>query len=172
SLGDAEPERWQQFVMRAVDERGDPVPDWYLEVGTGTDDAFEPLEDFDLDVHPYGADPSYRCFHADLGALRPEQRTSLALRLTARTGSELVAYHGVGSERLTPAGRPAGGRDGVWDAFIDLSSLLGDAQVRFFHPFTTTLVELRLNREPMPPVGVNRVLRFVRPRTGSKAPPG
>jgi hypothetical protein len=160
--GDERPERWQQFVMRAVDERGDPVPDWYLEIGSGAGDGdgFEPLDDFDLDVHPYGADPSFRCFHANLSALRPAARSSLALRLTARSGSQLVAYHGVGSERFTAAGG-AREEDGVWDACIDLTSLLGDAQVKFFHPFTTTLVELRLNREPMPPVGVNRVLRFV-----------
>jgi hypothetical protein len=161
SLDDAAPRRWQQFVMRAVDERGDPVPDWFLEVGSGHGDAFEPFDDFDLDVHPYGTDPSFRCFHADLGALRPEQRTSLVLRLTARSGSELVAYHGVGSKRFTAPGAETSGEDGVWDACIDLTSLLADDGVRFFFPFTTTLVELRLNREPMPPAGVNRVLRFV-----------
>ncbi len=160
SLDDAEPRRWQQFVMRAVDERGDPVPDWFLEVGSGHGRDFEPLDDFDLDVHPYGADPSFRCFHADLGALRPEQRDSLVLRLTARSGSELVAYHGIGSERFTAEGRKDA-KAGVWDAEIDLTSLLRDGAVRFFFPFTTTLVELRLNREPMPPAGVNRVLRFV-----------
>ena len=161
SLDDAKPHRWQQFVMRAVDVRGDPVPDWFLEVGSGNGAAFEPFDDFDLDVHPYGADPSYRCFHADLGALRPERRESLVLRLTARSGSELVAYHGVGSERFTAAGAATPGKNGVWDAWIDLTRLLADDGVRFFFPFTTTLVELRLNREPMPPAGVNRVLRFV-----------
>jgi hypothetical protein len=161
SSADREPERWQQFVMRAVDERGDPVPDWYLEVGTGHGDAFERLDDFALDVHPYGADPSFRCFHANLSELRPGARRSLVLRLTARSGSELVAYHGIGSERFTPAGDERA-REGTWDACIDLSPMLGDDDggVRFFHPFTTTLVEVRLNREPMPPSGVNRVLRF------------
>jgi hypothetical protein len=36
--------------------------------------------------------------------------------------------------------------------------------VKFFFPLTTTLVELRLNREPMPPTGINRLLQFVEPR--------
>jgi len=156
---DAKPERWQQFVMRAVDERGDPVPDWYLEVGTGHGDDFERLDDFALDVHPYSADPSFRCFHANLGELRPAERSSLVLRLTARSGSELVAYHGIGSERFTAEGDERAG-DGTWDAQIDLTSMLNDDGVTFFHPFTTTLVEVRLNREPMPPSGVNRVLKF------------
>jgi hypothetical protein len=30
----------------------------------------------------------------------------------------------------------------------------------FFTPFTTTLVEIRMNREPMPLTGRNRVLWF------------
>lgn len=159
SLDDRKPERWQQFVMRAVDERGDPVPDWYLEVGTDDGGRFEQLDDFAFDVHPYRADPSFRCFHANLSELDPERRSSLALRLTARSGSALIAYHGIGSERFTAAGEEAM-REGTWDAHIDLTPLLGDDGVQFFYPFTTTLVELRLNREPMPPVGVNRVLRF------------
>jgi hypothetical protein len=30
----------------------------------------------------------------------------------------------------------------------------------FFYPFTTTLVELRLNREPLPPEKANKVCWF------------
>jgi hypothetical protein len=164
------PDRWQQFVMRAVDERGDPVPDWYLEIGAGDGDAFEPLDDFALDIHPYREDPSYRCFHVNLDRLAPERRPPLVLRLTARSGTELVAYHGAGSERFTAAGEPKGqDADRVWDARIPLPREAPDLgaperAVRFFFPYTTTLVEVRLNREPMPPSGESRVLRFLSDR--------
>ncbi len=30
----------------------------------------------------------------------------------------------------------------------------------FFYPFTTTFVEVTMNREPMPPQGANRVYWF------------
>jgi hypothetical protein len=47
-----------------------------------------------------------------------------------------------------------------WDATIEFDARIGRKDVRFFSPYTTTLVELRLNREPMPLVGVNRVFWF------------
>ena len=98
---------WQQFVIRAVDERGDPVPDYFLDVGTVEDGGFEVLDDFALDVHPFTDDPSYRCFHVDLAKLRPAERTSLSLRLIAQSGTDLVAYYGYGSEISTPRARNA-----------------------------------------------------------------
>ncbi|NBD23752.1 hypothetical protein [Paenibacillus glycinis] len=52
-------------------------------------------------------------------------------------------------------------KEGTWHARLDLSSLLGASDVKFFYPFTTTLVELRLNREPLPLTGTNYVCRFI-----------
>ncbi len=43
---------------------------------------------------------------------------------------------------------------------VNLSPLVDDEGVKFFYPFTTTLVELRLNREPLPVEGVNRICWF------------
>lgn len=116
-----------------------------------------------MDVHPFLEDESFRCFHVNLSKLKPAERTSLELRLTARSGTELVAYHGVGSEVFTRGGELKAGAedDPAWDARLDITPLLNDDQVKFFFPYTTTLVEIRLNREPMPATGVNRVLRFV-----------
>lgn len=151
---------WQQFVVRAVDERGDPVPDYYVEIGTGGADDFTPLRDFSLDIHPFTDDPSYRCFHVDLDDLRPAEQPTLGLRLIAQSGTELVAYYGHGSDTFTADGAEKPG-DGKWDAKIDLTPWLRDEEVKFFYPFTTTLVEVRLNREPMPPTGLNKLLKFV-----------
>ncbi|MDP8908380.1 MAG: alpha/beta fold hydrolase [Chloroflexota bacterium] len=153
---------WQQFVVHAVDERGDPVPDYYMELGTIDAGEFTPLKNFSLDTHPFTDDPSYRCLHVDLGNLRPDDQRTLQLRLIAQSGTELVAYYGHNSETFTAAGEHEA-QPGKWDAKIDLTPWLRDEQVRFFYPFTTTLVEIQLNREPMPPTGVTTLLKFFQP---------
>jgi hypothetical protein len=144
---------WQQLVVRALDERGDPIPDWYAELGHGGGGAaFEPLDDFALDVHAYRDDPSFRCFHVNLTKLDPARRGQLALRVVARSGTKLVDYRGAGS-------------GGTWDACIELPPAapdLGDGgDVTFFYPYTTTLVEVWLDREPLPFDGLSDVLRFL-----------
>ena len=151
---------WQQLVVHAVDERQDPVADYFAMLGTVEDGRFTPLEDFALDVHPFTDDPSYRCFHVDLTKLDPARRATLELRVIAQSGTELVAYYGYESETFTAAGEERED-PGTWDAKVDLTPWLRDEDVKFFFPFTTTLVEIRLNREPAPPVGVNKLLKFV-----------
>ena len=149
----AKMKRWQQFVIRVVDERGDPISDWNMQLcrkQTGSN-----LTDFDLDVHVYERDKSLRCFHVDLDKLQPEKLEALFMKLIATTGTELVCYHGKGSERLTSAGRK--NPNGKWDAQIDLTPYLRTEKFKFFFPFTTTLMEIQLNREPMPLGGRNNV---------------
>jgi hypothetical protein len=114
------------------------------------------IEHFNLEFHEYREDTSYRCFHVDLDEIQLERLPNLWLRLIASSGSKHVGYHGFGSERMTAEGVPQAG-DGKWDAVIDLSSNLASAAASnggkapdFFTPFTTTLVEMKMNREPMP----------------------
>lgn len=151
---------WQQFVVRVIDERGDPVPDYFVDLGTVDDGEFAALEHFSLDIHPFTDDPSYRCFHVDLSELEPDERRSLHPRLIAQSGTELVAYYGHDSETFTAAGDEQA-EPGKWDAKIDLTPWLHDEKVKFFYPFTTTLIEISLNREPMPPTGIPQLLKFV-----------
>lgn len=148
---------WQQFVVRCVDERGDPVPDYFLQLLTVDGDRLEP---FDTDVHAYGADTSLRCFHVDLGALPAARRRTLQLRVMASSGSGLVGYHGVGSDKL-PIGAAEPDAKGKWDACLNFASVIGDDAVKFFYPFTTTLVEVRLNREPLPLSGANQIAKLI-----------
>jgi hypothetical protein len=77
--------------------------------------------------------------------------------LIASSGSQLVGYHGFGSEKTPDA---PNARDGKWDGSLDISSLADDTGIKFFYPFTTTLIELRLNREPLPLTGKNEVCWF------------
>jgi hypothetical protein len=145
--------RWQQFVVRAVDERGDPIFDYHVELFTLDAAGEEQPIEFDLDVHAYGADKSLRCFHVNLDELfnvvAETQLHELWLRLIASTGSTLVGYHGVNSEKLG-ADMKTVDLDGVWDAKIRLPLEIGDAGMRLFFPFTTTFVEIKLNRDPIP----------------------
>jgi hypothetical protein len=148
-------ERWQQFVVHAVDERGDGIDDFFVDLGEVQGGAFRALR-FDLDVHPYRDDPSYRCFHVNLDKLGASRNARFGLRVIARSGTDLVGYHGFASSTASlPRDEPA-----KWDAVIEFDSSIGAERVKFFFDFTTTLVEIRMNREPMPLTGVNRVFWF------------
>ena len=158
------PEPWQQFVVRAVDERGDPITDYNLQLFGKSKGLISRLKEFELDVHPYSADKSLRCFHIPLKRILEAELTELHLRVMATSGSVLVEYYGANSETVV-ADQPRA--DGVWDAKFDMTPLLKNKDVRFFYPFTTTLVELRLNREPLPLKGTNKVC-FTMRRSANK----
>lgn len=136
------PERWQQFVLRVVDERGDAVPDYHLVMGTGEGDEFRAIEHFDEDVHAFGDDPSYRCFHVNLDKLPDDVESRMRLRLVASTGTPYLSYYGAGGNR---AEESVVDGFGFWTAEHELQIPDG---VTFFYPYTTTLLEIRLDREP------------------------
>jgi pimeloyl-ACP methyl ester carboxylesterase len=150
-------DEWQQFVVRAVDERGDPVTDYNIQLFRRGNDTSGTIHEFDVDVHTYKGDPSLRCFHVRLDDLGYKEMPNLWLRVMASSGSQLVGYHGFGSEK--PPIAPSGS-DGKWDAALDMSTLVDDTGIKFFYPFTTTLIELKLNREPLPLAGKNEVCWF------------
>ena len=146
--------------MRAVDERGDPISDYNLQLfrrgsGAAGDDS---IHQFDLDVHTYKGDSSLRCFHVKLADLDYKKLPNLWVRVIASSGSQLVGYQGYGSEKLPDS--PALNREAKWDATLDISSLPADTGIKFFYPFTTTLIELQLNREPLPLSGKNEICWF------------
>ena len=140
------PAEHQQFIVRVIDERGDAVPDFNLQLFTwdarGTERTLGAFSD---DVHVNSDDASLRCFHVDLAKMRSEKITSLGMRILASSGTELIAYRGIGAA------------EGEWDGVLDLSALGRGADVTFFYPFTTTFIEIVMNREPMPPTGENRL---------------
>jgi hypothetical protein len=164
-LPDYPPVQWQQFVVRAVDERGDPINDYNIELMASDDDDSE-LKRFDMEVHIYGGDRSLRCFHVNLTELKPDRLEFLKLHIIASSGTDWVKYHGVDSEHLSDEGTIK--ENGVWDAKFDLTPWIDtrktsqNDQPRFqlFYPFTTTFIEIRLNREPMPLVGMPKVFQI------------
>ncbi|MBM4192780.1 MAG: hypothetical protein FJ202_00170 [Gemmatimonadetes bacterium] len=136
---------FQQFVIRAVDERGDPIPDWNATLFR-TSDGGKQVREFATDVHVYSRDKSLRCFHVDLGALGNATDGGLLLRVIASTGTAYVSYSGVKSEIAELTGEQT--RAGHWDAQLEVPATVKGTTL--FYPFTTTLIELVLNREPTP----------------------
>jgi pimeloyl-ACP methyl ester carboxylesterase len=160
---------WQQFVIHVVDERGDPVPDYGLTLFAQRDgQAASILHDFEMEVHPYARDHSYRNFHVNLsqliGATQQDPNPAppfkqLVMELTLTSGTKLVGYRGMNSAGLNP------GPSEVGEILVDLTPLLRakDPQGKdfsLFHAFTTTLVEIIVDREPLPVDGRNQVYTF------------
>jgi predicted alpha/beta hydrolase family esterase len=147
-------EAWQQLIVRVRDERGAPVPDHHLEFeATDRSGVRTRLVHVASDVHRNRQDPSTRAFHVRLRDVKRSTIAGLQLKVLARSGSSAVRYRGVGSSRA----------DG-WDGAIDLTAQWPDDGVKLFWPFTTTLLEIVLDREPHPFEGENKVVRI---RAGS-----
>jgi len=58
---------WQQFVVHARDQRGDPVTDYLIDALRSDDKGnWVPLAQMYTDVHAYAGDQSFRSFHIRL----------------------------------------------------------------------------------------------------------
>jgi hypothetical protein len=82
--------QWQQFIVHAVDERGDPISDYQIELYSMEDDVRLDLQ-LDPDIYKYGS--SYRSYHVDVGDL---VGMTGKVKVIAKSGSALVDYYGIG----------------------------------------------------------------------------
>jgi len=148
-------DKWQQFVIRALDERGDSIDDFNLQLykKDGPDNEFTPVP---MDVHTYAADNSLRCFHLNLDNIGYAGTENLRMEFTASSGTKLFGFF----DYLDP-NSTVEPPDGLPTLTMDLTPLLGDEDIRFFYPFTTTLIEIILNREPMPVRSQNNLTQFL-----------
>lgn len=140
--------KWQQFVVRAVDERGDPIRDYHLELSFeksgGKSFIFQDRKEVKFDVHAYSDDSSYRCFHLDIGQLEKFQGQKLQVQFLADAGTKYALYRGVNAE---VAAKGAQDQSALWQARVEIPTVPKQGDPTFFYPFTTTLIELTLNRE-------------------------
>jgi hypothetical protein len=152
---------YQQFVVHARDERGDPINDYNLQLyktadnkGFHHDSEWLPVK---IDVHSYSTDNSYRCFHINLRDIMDETPKGLKLEFMASSGTQLLGYLEYIAEDADITQIEA------QPTFtMDLSKLLNDTDFKFFYPYTTTLIEIILNREPLPLRDINKVTWFLR----------
>ena len=141
-------DQWQQFVVHAEDSQGNPITDYSIEILTVDEDRKETtISGFEADVHPFAADTSFRCFHVELCKLPDLTGKRLIARLRASTGTNLVGYEGYWSKTSETADPEFGPVD------LDISAFNGSQPGKpvLFYPFTTTLLEIILSREPIPP---------------------
>lgn len=138
-------EGWQQFVVHARDGHGNPVTDYMIELFEQGPDGWVRCTEMSVDVHAYGADPSYRCLHVQLPRGISASQTPLQIRIQASTGTQVMAYQGYGSD-----GNRVEMRADSDPVTIDISGAMAGTGASLFHPFTTTLVEIVLNRVPFP----------------------
>ncbi len=166
--GDRDAKGWQQFVIRALDENRDAITDYSITLcrdATGLPGAV--LQEFETDVHPYRADPSFRCFHVNLPVevLPPESgagqqstersQQHLYIRLNASAGTPLLQYQPYDGQGMPIPLDPKNG-----DVLLDITSLASDKN-RLFFPYTTTLIEIRINRETLPLDAVSQLFYFL-----------
>ncbi len=147
---------WQQFVVRAIDTHGNGITDYFLELFLEDEHGvLNSCQQILSDVHAYGTDSSYRCFHVMLPQGITAGGKRLIAQIHASTGTELLCYQGYGDNQsmLSATAEPVQ---------LDISGLAEKAE-SFFCPFTTTLIEIQLNREPKPLHQVSQLLYFLGP---------
>lgn len=151
---------WQQFVVHARDGHGDPVTDFMIEVFELDPDGktWHRAQELSLDVHAYGTDPSYRCLHVQLPKGITTEPRPMQIRFQASTGTKVMTYQGYGSDNAKMEMRADS--DPVT---IDITGALKDKDATLFHPFTTTLVEVVLNRVPYPFDKVEGIFEWLPP---------
>jgi hypothetical protein len=145
-----------------TDERGDPIRDYHVQLLNVKEGRSEDLQ-FDLDLHPYQADKSFRSFHVNLTKLKKELTGTLWMRVTISSGTILVGYEGKSNNNAPVSPLPAQHADESaadyqirldsrpTEIFLQLSQHFGAQDAtQLFYPFTTTLVEVIVNREPLP----------------------
>jgi hypothetical protein len=153
---------WQQFVVHARDGHGDPVTDYMIEVFELSPDGqtWQRAEEISVDVHTYGKDPSYRCLHVQLPKGITMTPRPMQIRFQASTGTDVVTYQGYGSNNSKMEMRADS--DPIT---IEITGELKDKNATLFHPFTTTLVEVVLNRVPYPFDKVQGIFEWLPPFT-------
>ncbi|MDX2182995.1 MAG: hypothetical protein SFW08_03315 [Gemmatimonadaceae bacterium] len=144
---------FQQFVVRLRDERGAPVEDWNLQFQK---DGGDFVDGFAAKVHVYSGDPSLRCFHVnlhDLGDPHEHLDGALLMRLVASTGTRRVEYAGTDYQQTPP--KTVLGNGGQFALTLRVPTR-PRPDFTLFYPFTTTLLDLIINRESL--VGRDKVI--------------
>ena len=164
SKGNEPSQRFQQFVVRMIDERGDPVPDYNVALFTMAGDKMKYLKEFEVDVHSYARDTSLRCFHADVGKVQAMKLDNLWMQFMLSSGTILVGYRGFSTVDPPPPVPPDGLSGGKREEWLlrrptEINIKLDTAVL--FRPFTTTMVEITIDREPLPVSEIARLCRWI-----------
>jgi len=165
---------WQQIVVRVVDDHGDGVMDYNLQIYLGNDlsdsdtldAAGNPLaRAVPLIADTYSGDASYRCFYIRLSeemlalGTPGAAQTKMWLELIASSGSSLIEYEAYTGAPEDPH-RLTIDHDGGSPVKLDITQLATGADKLLF-PYTTTLLEIFVEREPLPLGQVSQLFQFL-----------
>jgi hypothetical protein len=165
---------WQQLVVHMVDDHGDGVTDYNVQLFIGDDLSDSDARDFaavPLIADTYTGDASYRCFYIRLSESMLTMNTDqgkpqkMWIELIASSGStflEYEAYTGDGgpsdkAQRLaidSLAGQPVK---------LDITALAQGGNESLLYPYTTTMLEIFVEREPLPLGTVSKLFGFLPP---------
>jgi hypothetical protein len=152
---------WQQIAIHMVDDHGDGVTDYNLQIFYDGNDPDNPVR-VPLIADTYSTDNSYRCFYIQLTQemLNLEGR-KMWVELIASSGSPLIEYMAYTDDSDVPKRLAITSHDTTANQPVkmDITDLTrgGDS---LFYAYTTTLLEIFVEREPMPLKGVSQVLTF------------
>lgn len=157
---------WQQFVMHVKDDHGDGVSDYNVQLfvgddpGQSDDPAYPPVP---LIVDTYSGDSSYRCFYVRLSedmlnVGQDGHPKKIWMELIASSGTAYIEYEAYSNLNAGSATRLTTARDAMNAVKLDLTDLGSDAKL--FYPYTTTLIEIALEREATPLGDVSSLFTF------------
>ncbi len=158
---------WQQLWIHMVDDHGDGVTDYNIQLyfGDALTESDDPeKESVKLIADTYSSDSSYRCFYIHLAQEMLDLKANnkkMWMELIASSGSELIeyeAYTGSANDPLRLAidsHNPAANKP----VKMDITELTAGG-ASLFYPYTTTLLEVFVEREPMPLGAVSNLFTF------------
>jgi hypothetical protein len=158
---------WQQFVVHMVDDHDDGVTDYNLQIFYGDDLAQSDDPDFPsvpLIADTYTSDNSYRCFYIHLTeemlTLKDDGK-KMWVELIASSGSKLIEYEAYTDNENDPQRLAIASDDPANNQPVkmDITPLAG-GDASLFYPYTTTLLEIFVEREPMPLGDVSELFTF------------
>jgi hypothetical protein len=158
---------WQQLWIHMVDDHGDGVTDYNIQVFYGDDlsESDDPeKESVNVIADTYTSDNSYRCFYIHLTQEMLELKTinkKMWLELIASSGSELIEYEAYTGSANDPQRLAIDSHSPTVNKPVKMDiTALTDGGASLFYPYTTTLLEVFVEREPMPLGQVSDLFTF------------
>lgn len=164
---------WQQLVIHMVDDHGDGVTDYNFQLFVGDsldqsdDPGFAPVQ---IIADTYSSDNSFRCFYIHLTQtmlnLNADASTpkKMWIELIASSGSALIEYEAYTGSEQDPQRLAIATHDPSDNQPVKMDiTALAQGGPSLFYPYTTTLLEIFVEREPMPLEAVSTLFSFLPP---------
>jgi hypothetical protein len=167
SDGVADGAGWQQLWIHMVDDHGDGVTDYNIQLyyGDALTESDDPaMESVKLIADTYSSDSSYRCFYIHLTQEMLElqaNKKKMWMELIASSGSELIEYEAYTGSANDPLRLAIDSHDPAANKPVKMDiTELTPVGASLLYPYTTTLLEVFVQREPMPLGTVSNLFTF------------